>query len=80
MCINNAANYVAATSGKLEPIEWAETTHKYAKALYLLGDLNQEPSGYELAKATATQIKSKTEDVVVDMDADEEINLDDIPF
>lgn len=41
MCINNAANYVAATELTLDSNEWAAMTHTYARALYTLGDLGQ---------------------------------------
>lgn len=37
-----------------------------------------EESGYEKAKATASKIKQ--EDIVIDVDSDEEISLDTIPF
>lgn len=42
MCINNAANYVNGLEFKkaaLTDVEWAETVHSYATALYRLGDL-----------------------------------------
>lgn len=43
MCFNNAAQYVSDHSSAIEnPEVWAKTVFTYAKALYDLGDLNQE--------------------------------------
>lgn len=40
MCINNAATYVAQFSPeKLSATDWAKEVHKYASALYAIGDL-----------------------------------------
>lgn len=45
MCINNAANYVNANPVAYTADVWAENVHKFASALYALGDLTaEEPS------------------------------------
>lgn len=41
MCINNAAAYISTMSSeKVDAKSWASEVHKYASALYALGDLD----------------------------------------
>jgi hypothetical protein len=51
MCINNAANYeqkVFEQSGEvLDDAEWARRVHSRASALYVLGDLKNDPVAEE---------------------------------
>jgi hypothetical protein len=50
MCINNAAAYIAATSGEERYVDgeaWAKEVHAFATALYQLGDLSSEPKEQE---------------------------------
>lgn len=72
MCINNAANYVNALGiSDISDKEWAKMVYDYAKALYVLGDLNVEPkdtvvdlSGEELdAATTKEQMLKDLEDI-----------------
>jgi len=43
MCVNNAANFVTAVKDPtLTPAQWAKEVWTHAKALYDLGDLDQE--------------------------------------
>jgi hypothetical protein len=52
MCFNNAANYVNSRkdSDNYTAEQWAEWVHKYANALYKLGDLGGETSSPKVSK------------------------------
>lgn len=69
MCINNAATFITSqnTENTMTPAEWAEMVYEFASALYQKGEL----------KAAET---AKPDVVITDINEDEPINLNDIPF
>lgn len=58
MCFNNAANYVNTLEFKqaLTDTEWADLVFNYAKALYLMGDLNQEDEHNQEVASTVEEV------------------------
>lgn len=82
MCFNNATLFVnmmvEGEKSKPSPEEWAEIVFAHAQALYLKGDLRQPSEATHDNLVSAGLVKPDV--VVTDINEDEPINLNDIPF
>jgi hypothetical protein len=81
MCINNATQFVNVMSERLEtpmaPEEWAEAVYAHAQALYLKGDLKKAA---EVTNENLQSVGLAKQDAVYELNEEQPIDLNDIPF